>query len=80
MDKEIYFNEKHYGLYSQVTYEVFKGFADSFKFLDFIGIYNEELVMLRPNMGDCLIGLQYSNGITTKEKSVPTIAYIYKEV
>lgn len=80
MDTHIYFLEKNYILNMVISYNTFKKILlKRFKYLDFVGIYNEEIVMLRSQHRTLLIGIKYSNGLKLDKESYPIAVGIYEE-
>ena len=81
MDTHIHFIEKDYVLNMVISYDTFKKILlKRFKYLDFVGIYNEEIVMLCSQYKTLLMGVKYSNGLKLDKESYPIAVGIYEEV
>lgn len=80
MDTHIHFIEKDYVLDAVISYDTFKELKKKFDYLDFVGIYDNEIVMLCSQYHTILMGVKYSNGLQLDKESIPIAVGIYKEV
>ena len=80
MDERIHFLDKDYILNTIVSYDTFKKLSKKFQYLDFVGIYNGEIVMLCSQHKTLLMGVKYSNGLKLDKESYPIAVGIYEEV
>ena len=59
MDTHIHFIEKDYVLDAVISYDTFKELKKKFDYLDFVGIYNNEIVMLCSQYHTILMGVKW---------------------